>query len=534
MRRLTAAAGVVARMAFLAVVLGPPVALLVSAISPPGVGTDGLSSVSGSLGRRAELLLRTVGFSMAVAATVGIVGTGAAVFLWQRAGRRWRHLRWLVAALAPVPTYVHALAWMSVPAVFGPWLGQPAGSGGAWLRGWIGAWWIESAAYLPIATAFALLALRLVDPAALEAGRVFRSNAAVVLRVALPLAAPVLAVSFGVIFVFSLGEYGVPSLCSVTVSSLDVFAEYAAGHNPVRALWLSLPQLVVTAAVIVKVLRHIRTAASPPSFGSTGGGPSTRSRWLTVPSAAAMIWLAVAIAVPAVVLLHAVASWARMTSTLIIAWPDIVGTVWTGCAAAAIAVPLSFAVARRLSARSSTSKRAGRAAWWLAAAIPVALPAPLVGIGLVAIWNHDIWPPLYGSSWMPVFAILGRFLPLGVLVAFAHIEREDRTLIDAARVSQPSTWRGWLTVRLPLMLPGAAAVAALLFALTIGELEASLVVVPAGRSLIVHRIYNYLHYGAGEDVAGLCLVLAAGCVAAGALFVATMSLAERARARGAR
>jgi len=82
-------------------------------------------------------------------------------------------------------------------------------------------------------------------------------------------------------------------------------------------------------------------------------------------------------------------------------------------------------------------------------------------------------------------------------------------------------------VRLPLLLPGLLAGASLVFALTLGELGATLIVAPPGQSTLTLRIYNYLHYGASDVVAGLCLAMLLFTLAAGGL--GALSLAAQSR-----
>ncbi len=60
-------------------------------------------------------------------------------------------------------------------------------------------------------------------------------------------------------------------------------------------------------------------------------------------------------------------------------------------------------------------------------------------------------------------------------------------------------------VRIPLIGPGLLAAALMTFVLSLGELGATLMVVPAGQSTLTIRIYNFLHYGASQTVASLCL-----------------------------
>jgi len=64
-----------------------------------------------------------------------------------------------------------------------------------------------------------------------------------------------------------------------------------------------------------------------------------------------------------------------------------------------------------------------------------------------------------------------------------------------------------LEIELPLLLPGIGAGAAVVFLLGLGELGATLLVVPPGSGTLALRIYNYLHYGASDSVAALALCL---------------------------
>jgi len=169
--------------------------------------------------------------------------------------------------------------------------------------------------------------------------------------------------------------------------------------------------------------------------------------------------------------------------------------------AALAAVPLAIGVGQKL----EDSKK--HKIWWTAAALPLAIPAPLVGIGLVALYSKPILSVFYGSLWMPVLAALVRFLPLAVLVIAVQLKRFDKNTMDAARVFQNNPLQGIMQVRVPMMLPGIAAAFLIIFVLTVGELGATLIVVPPGYSTLTMRIYNFMHYGSSDMIAGLCVAI---------------------------
>jgi iron(III) transport system permease protein len=182
-------------------------------------------------------------------------------------------------------------------------------------------------------------------------------------------------------------------------------------------------------------------------------------------------------------------------------------------AAGLLCLPLAVVAGSELSRGGAVGR-----AWWFLVLLPLAIPAPLVGVGLIALWNRPQVPGIYGSAAMPVLAALARFTPFAAILVMSQMRRIDRRLIEAASV-QAGMVRVWARVRGPLLLPGLLAAAAVTFALTLGELGATLLVVAPGDQTLTIRIYNYLHYGASDAVAGLCLALALTAVAAGVVAV---------------
>jgi iron(III) transport system permease protein len=114
-------------------------------------------------------------------------------------------------------------------------------------------------------------------------------------------------------------------------------------------------------------------------------------------------------------------------------------------------------------------------------------------------------------------ASAARFAPFAALLLALHLRRIDWTLVEAARVFEKSRFRSRLRIDGRLAAPGILAAAALVFALAAGETAATLIVAPPGRETLALKIFGYLHYGAVEPVAGLCLFLAGATLALGLL-----------------
>jgi iron(III) transport system permease protein len=376
--------------------------------------------------------------------------------------------------------------------------------------------WVQVMAFLPLATALALVGLESVESGLVESARLARPDVHVLRRVILPLAAPAILTGCGLVFLLSLTDYSVPSLFQVNTYSLEIFSEYSASSLPERAFVLALPLLLLTGLATLLLVGGLRQAVATAS-GRSGyrearlaGVDFQWPGWLSVLIGAALAaWLA-QVGAPLGVLLSQTGSWAAFSQSVMDAQSEIGFTLLTALAAGGLCLPLGLALSGEL-------LRKGLRGWlgWLLVLAPLAVPAPLVGIGLIAVWNRDLPLMVYGTPWMPVLAMLARFSALAALLALAQARRTDARLFEAAEIYQPGLLKTWLRVRLPLFAPGLLAAAGVVFVLSAGELGASLIVAPPGQATLTMRIYNYLHYGASATVAGLCLLMVLACVAIG-------------------
>jgi iron(III) transport system permease protein len=481
------------------ILLGPAAAILISVSE--ALVSQGPSSFAPAIptARTMTLLVRSCALAAAVALLCMTAGTLAATALTRRT-RLCSSLRVVFPVLLVVPPYLQAVVWTTCLLSLNTWL-DAHGLRSLRLEGWLGAWCAEFMALLPLATGLALVSLRSIDPALVEAAATARPPSAVLHAVVVPLAAPYLAAGAGILFLVSLLDYSVPSLFAVNVYALEIFSHYSADGQAATAALVSIPVVVVAGLVIRGVLSPLRHAATTPHGRTTPAvlaGPwpwwLAGARWLALALLAAqaivpLVWLSLSCG-SAQAVIRAGASARR----------EIAVTCQIAVACALLALVLGPVVARRL----AVTGRAG-APWWIAACVAFATPGPLVGVGLARL---STWfPALREGLWMPVWANTARFLPIAAFIVYAHLRRVDPLLLDAARLSQRNRLHGLLRVRLPLALPALLVAGAICMVLSMGELGATIIVAPPGSTTLMMRVYNLLHYGESTEVAALCVVL---------------------------
>ena len=492
---------------FIFIVFGPLLALVVDSagyfISDPSLVIP--------TGRSLGLFINSIALALGVAVGGMILGIMTASILWGWQTGKKHSLRWFLLVLAPIPPYVHALAW-SASVSFVSDILISFGLPGISLHGWIASWWIQLMAFLPIAVGLSLIGFELVEVKMIEAARVIRPDIQVLFRVVLPLMAPLIMAGTGILFLLSLVDYSVPSLFGINVYSLEIFSEFSATNRPESAFLLALPELIITIFVVLLVRVAIRDAVQNQVWNR--GGEYNWPTWFIWLQRGALTILILQISVLIVSLISLTGTLKNLALTISMSASEISFTFWIGIIASLICLPIALAAAKELERKDWRGTL-----WWLLVISPLAVPAPLVGIGLVSLWNRPLWYEFYGTSLIPLLAVLARFTPLAAIVLLTQLRRIDPLLMDAANVFGKNPLRIWLQVMLPQLTPGLLAAAFITFALSIGELGATLITIPPGKGTLTLKIYNYLHYGASDQVAGLCLMMVASTLLAGFIAV---------------
>ena len=219
-------------------------------------------------------------------------------------------------------------------------------------------------------------------------------------------------------------------------------------------------------------------------------------------------------------------------------WTAILLSLRVAAIAPLVATPLGIAVAWLLARFDFWGKAALDAMIYL----PLVLPPVVTGYlllltfgrkGLVGAWLADTLGIVFAFRWTGAALACGVMsFPLLVRPIRLSIEAVDRRLEQAASTLGAAPWRVFLTVTLPLALPGILAGMVLGFAKAIGEFGATITFVsniPGETQTISAAIYSLTQTPDG-DSAALRLVIVSIAIAMVAL-IASEILARRATAR---
>jgi iron(III) transport system permease protein len=475
------------------------------------LSTSGASafSVLGT-GRPWVLLSHSVGLSAAVTLCALAIGTPLGVLI-ARMDLPGRRVLWLLHAFPMfLPPFVLVLGWFHLIGRQG-FLGNETTA--SVLFGPVGMIVALSLAFAPVFTSLVALAIMGIDASLEEAARLVASPWRVVTRILLPAARPALVLSAIIVFALSLSELGVPMFLRVDVFPAAVFARLGGiAYAPGEAFVLVLP-LVPIALFLLFIERRF---VGVQSFAVTGLRGMSRSplplgRWRTVATVAC--WSLAVLSLAPMAALAARAALGRGFTQLAqwlgqAPWTSLISAAVAATVIAALALVLGHAAARRL--RGATSLDA-------LAMLAFVLPASVLGVGLIAVWNRPATGALYGSMAILVIGYVARYSIVGVRTVASVVLQSPVHLEEAAAASGAGFARRLFRIVLPANARGIASAWLLALVFCLRDLESAVLFYPPGGEPLTVRLFTLEANGPTAVVAALAVTQVAMTVAALAL-----------------
>ncbi|WP_303860257.1 iron ABC transporter permease [Alkalibaculum bacchi] len=478
-----------------AILMIPLLGLIYSSIIEDGKTIDIFSLVLPT-GRRFSLLIRSILLSLSVSLTSLFIALSSALKLYSVSpkNKRVTDTIWRISILMLLlPSFIHSQSWWKTFGI----LSLPT-------SGLLPAWWVSVMYFLPLPFTLISLSLKAIDKDALEAGAVFFSPGVALLRVVLPSVLPAILGGALLVFLLSLADYSIPSIFSLNVYSLDIFAQFSVSGSVADSFFYSLPLLMIASVVVIVGLNLLQ------DLSLTTKGETIRNHVTIVlpPSVSLLSGMGLVISllcilIPSSNLILGMFQSVNTVETIEMGLSELINSLIISSGSLLISLPLSLSIGMQM----SNKKLSGLAYFVLI--LPLIMPASLIGIGLIGVFHSTYW---YNSIVMPILAIAIRYTPVGALLCYSGFKGLDKEMINASLVYQKSTLNGFLKILFPVLFPIILMAALSIFIIGTGEIGATIMVLPPGFNTLSIKIYNYLHYGSSQVVSVLCFMLVSAII----------------------
>jgi iron(III) transport system permease protein len=451
-------------------------------------GAAGSQSIP--LDRLGELLASTGLLTATVTVGASVVGVTTAWLTTRTdlAGRRvWSTL---VSLPLVIPSYVGALALLGASGSGGVLTAilEPIGIGPVPVfRGF----WAASAALTlwtyPFVYLLSAPALRRMDPRLEEAGRgLGASRWRTLLTVVVPQLRPAVAAAGLLVALYTLSDFGAVSLLRYDTFTRAIYSQFQGRVDVAPALFLSGVLVVVALGLVVferrtrgRMRYHVDRPVRPPRLEQLRGASRLGALlFLTVLVGAALV-------LPAGVLLW----WAIRGLSQGIALESLVPETLNSALVASLAVVATLAATIPLATLTVRHRNRFSNALETIAWSTYSLPHLAVGLAFLVLALRAL-PGLYQSVPLLVIAYLAMFLPQALGATQTALRQVSPSLEEASRSLGRSGLGTLIRIVLPIITPGLAAGAALVFLTVMKELPATLLLRPTGFETLAVRIWS--------------------------------------------
>ncbi|MEW6747409.1 MAG: hypothetical protein AB1486_32160 [Planctomycetota bacterium] len=461
------------------------------------------------------LLAHSLGLSVTVVISAVVLGTPMGLLLARTdvAGRRI--LLFIHGFPMFLPPFLLALGWFYLLGRHG-FLGDETSAG--LLFHPLGHVAVLSLAFAPVVTALVSLGLWNLDPTLEEAARIVARPFRVVIGILLPAVWPSVALAGILVFALAFSELGVPMLLRVEVYPAAVFSRLGGiDYDPSEAFLLAWPLVPVAMAMVVLERRLFRKRPLDLlGLRHRSREPLPLGSWRGVLSAACWM-LALLPLLPLAALALRAGTGGGLAQMGRWAGGSLFNSLLGSGLAATIIVGLGAIVGHGYARRLKGSRLLD-----LLGVLALVVPAVLLGVGLIALWNRPETRFIYGGIAIIVLGYVARYGVIGIRTIATAVAQSPLSLEQAASAFGAGFGRRLVAIVLPIhrRALGAAWLLAAIFCLR--DLETAVLYYPPGWEPLTVGIFTLEANGPEEVVAGLGLLqvaMTAIMLAAGALLL---------------
>lgn len=433
-------------------------------------------------------------------------------FLLERSNLWGRYVfRFLYLIPLLIPPYIHAIVWTRLLAKNGL-IGSLFK-----IHSLPGAIFVLTLAYFPFVTLMTISGIKSVNQHLEEASLIHHGPLKTLKSVTLPLVTPHVFAGAIFVFIFVLVNFSVPDILRINVYPVEIFIQFSAFFDEKAATLLSLPLILIATILIALQNKHMKGRSYINLGGSKG-----RKIWLNLSPPVNsffcfffLILFTLSILVPVMVLFKVAGPFSNYIKSFSTSKDQIGYSLLLAALGASGSIILSFFISYAIERQSDWKKQCME----FTVMLPFAVPAIVLGIGMIKVWNHPWTNFIYGSSVIIIFGYIARFIPFGIWSLQSNLKQIPIHLEEAGLLNTSSWSKILRKIVAPLCKPGLMTGFFIIFILSLGELATTLLIIPPGKSTLPIKIYNLMHYGAEHMVAALSLILIGLIIAFSAIFL---------------
>lgn len=407
-----------------------------------------------------------------------------------------------------LPPYITAISWFHVLGRGGlveRLFGASAGSfTSGLLFGLPGCVLVLTSTFMPLVMLLTMAFIRTVHPRIEEAARLVTGWPKILGRITLPTILPGMLLGMMLVFLLSMGEFGVPMFLRYDVFAVESFTRFSAFYDTEAATASAVPLMIVTLLLVVLERWTLRKRTYRLQFTEPGKGalviPLHSKKWIL--SLIVTVWLLMD-GIPFIALFAESASWSAYKQAISDGGDALLRSLLLATAGATVLLLIGILVGYTIHKRCLPVWQSADTATLLM----FAMPGTIIGIGLVTLWNRSWLELVYGSFFIILIGYIAKYTLLTSRTCVSAFSRIAQSQEEAARI----TGAGWFVrmwhIVLPLARRGLFAAWFIGFLFCMRDLGITMMVYPAGFETLPVHTFTMMANGPPPVIAALCMLM---------------------------
>jgi iron(III) transport system permease protein len=433
--------------------------------------------------RRIILLIKSAGLGISVAFISMTFGLFLSLFIAKRR-KNFSIAAVFLLTFYMISPYIHAMSWLEIFSV-GKFSFIKTGL-------------VLSMYYLPLNMAIVLLGMNSIDNDYVKMGRIYRNDEDVFYKIILNMLKPYLLGAMSLVFILSSSDFSVPSLFQLKTYSFEIFTSYSSGADIGEVIVLSLPLIALNLAAFIIMFFNYRKMSY-----EFKGSSILRNYNLKLGNKSRLIEvIALALAASLIVVIFMnfknIGNINMVVDTFYENIDSILYSIYISLVATAISL-LFVLMANKINRSIFAS---------IVLLSPMLLSGSLIGISIIGIFiKSNAYSYFLNRDILLIYSSTVKSIPIVYLVLKACFDTDNRDLIRCGRIYQKSLLHRIIKVEMPMRGLHIAGAFFFGFSYVFGEISSSILLIPPGKQLIALKIYSYLHYGSGNRISALGLII---------------------------
>ena len=361
--------------------------------------------------------------------------------------------------------------------------------------------------FLPIVMLLTMTFLSTVNSRLEEAGKIISGWSGVLKGITVPLILPGVLLASILVFLLTLGEFGVPTFLRYDVFPVETFTQFSAFYDFGAATAAAVPLAAITFLVMVFERIFLRKKTYEVKLASAGNGilmirlGRIRS-WCLISVGVLCFFIVV---LPVLVLIIQSMSFDAYARAIARGGDSLLRSLTYAVVGASALSVLGFFLGYLIHTKALPF-------WRSVDSITIflfALPSTLIGIGLVLLWNRPSTNFIYATPTIIIFGYIAQYTALTSRITASTLTQIPPSMEEAAQMVGARWLRRAALIVAPLARRGLLAGWLVGYIFCLRDTGISMMVYPPGHDTFPVRIFTLMANGSADFIAALCVIMIA-------------------------